>query len=150
MNERHWNRDSIQSRVIDLISENRRCPGERILPSTDVVYELGTVGDDGWELLDRIAGEFGLSETFRHKGSDLYARFGDEATLPFPPLNFVVSLISGGAIWATRIAGLHKKRIEEVVIWPPWRAFGRKREAPLLVSEIVDRVTELSSISNAK
>jgi hypothetical protein len=133
-------RDSIEQRVIEIICLQGDLPANRVRPDTDVVSELGMVGEDGWKLLDTIAQEFSLAPNPNHHGPDLYARFGDEATLPVPPLTFVVLVVAGSAIWIARTVGLHNRRIEDLIVWPPWKCFRSNKASPLLVSEIVDEV----------
>lgn len=136
-------RAEIQRRVIEVVARERGRCKRPITPETDLVYELGTAGDDGVELLNAIAKEFALDGKLPPDyRNDIADRFGGEGW-NVPPLNFLFIALEGGIVWLTRLAGLHNKRVEEVLIWPPSRVFEKDKTAPIKVSEVVDEVEKI-------
>ena len=141
-------REKVRQRIVAIISAHSGVPACEIQLSTDIVRDLGIFGEDGWRLLDAITHEFLLAQAASDSG-DFYSRFGNEETLPLRPLAFMLTLVGGAVIWATRKIGLHNRRIDELLVWPPSKVLKSKKVRHLLVSEIVERVIEIQSLSKS-
>lgn len=68
-------RGDIERIVIKCVSETLAVETRRITPSTDVVFDLGTAGDDGMDLIHAICAATGSN--LQHY--DFYRHFGPEA-----------------------------------------------------------------------
>ena len=84
-------RDSVQARVIEIVSEHAGIAVEKISDASDLVRDLHIVGDDGYELIEAIDKEFKIDWSELDSG----VIFGNEVSFGMPPWSLLPSRLNG-------------------------------------------------------